>query len=36
MTAYDNTYPNWVLNTYYGVGVDAPNHSTAMSDPFMD
>ena len=32
MTAYDNTYPNWVLNTYYGVGVDAPNHSTAMSD----
>ena len=32
MTAYDNTYPNWVLNTFYGVGVDAPNHSTAMSD----
>lgn len=32
MTAYDNTYPNWVLNTYYGVGVDAPNHSTVMSD----
>ena len=32
MTAYDNTYPNWVLNTYSGVGVDAPNHSTAMSD----
>ena len=32
MTAYDNTYPNWVLNTYYGVGVDAPNHRTAMSD----
>ena len=32
MTAYDNTYPNWVLNTYYGVGVDAPKHSTAMSD----
>ena len=32
MTAYDTTYPNWVLNTYYGVGVDAPNHSTAMSD----
>ena len=32
MTAYDNTYPNWVLNAYYGVGVDAPNHSTAMSD----
>lgn len=32
MTAYDNTYPNWVLNIYYGVGVDAPNHSTAMSD----
>ena len=32
MTAYHNTYPNWVLNTYYGVGVDAPNHSTAMSD----
>lgn len=32
MTAYDNAYPNWVLNTYYGVGVDAPNHSTAMSD----
>lgn len=25
---YDPTYPNWTVDTYFGVGIDAPSHSS--------
>ena len=32
MTGYDPTYPNWQVSTYYGPGVDAPNHDAVITD----
>ncbi|WP_103981231.1 right-handed parallel beta-helix repeat-containing protein [Helcococcus massiliensis] len=28
ITAYDPVYPNWQIDTYFGPGVDLPNHTT--------
>ena len=30
--AYDSQWPNWVVDTYYGAGVDLPNHSTPSDE----
>ena len=29
---YDSTYPNWVVDKYYGPGVDYPNHTLPSVD----
>ncbi len=29
---YDSQWPNWVVDTYYGAGVDLPNHSTPSDE----
>lgn len=30
--AYDPTYPNWQVDTYYGPGVDEESHTTPVTD----
>lgn len=32
LTEYDPTYPNWVVDQYYGPGIDLPNHSTPTDE----
>ena len=32
LTAYDPVYPNWVVDTYFGSGVDLPNHQTPTTE----
>ena len=34
MTTYDPDWPNWQVNTYYGPGVDAPNHASANNTQY--
>ena len=34
MTNYDPDWPNWQVNTYYGPGVDAPNHASANNTQY--
>ena len=32
ITAYDPVYPNWQIDTYFGPGVDLPNHTTPTDE----
>lgn len=32
ITAYDSQYPNWQVNTYYGAGIDEPDHTTKPTE----